>query len=397
MVNDNKPYPAPEERAEAEQSTQELIAAQGQVPGTGRAEIRNDKYARQIGYAPEPSSALHHSRLTSMTSGAPPGPSAQSSGRRPRSGVIGRVRAACRQLLPSGLAGTDGSVTASCDFDIEYYGTALESHELDFRDLVPALLSMGDLFRTIDRQLNHTEPGVQVTIRAAGDGSFHTQLTMPHGTYANDVGSPAPQGTEGLAWLLTVFTGLANYLLRRHRSGEPLRPPSQIGNGMALIEWPDDPALEVPEVVLRLAEDAAIRHSLSRLVTPLGLPGVNALRVLLDQLVLLEVRSEEVSAFAGHGAPSRDVLSTNERVVCLSILVSSWQVGRKWLFSDGHLSFWATITEDLFNQRLASGARFGSHDVLRCRVLETQWRDALGAHTDIAVVEVLEQTEVVSR
>ena len=38
MVNDNKPYPTPEERAEAEQSTQELIAAQGQVPGTGRAD-----------------------------------------------------------------------------------------------------------------------------------------------------------------------------------------------------------------------------------------------------------------------------------------------------------------------------------------------------------------------
>lgn len=57
--------------------------------------------------------------------------------------------------------------TESLDFDLEYDGPALVEHEMDVRDLAPALLSAADLFQVLNRRINPGSRDIQVNIRAS--------------------------------------------------------------------------------------------------------------------------------------------------------------------------------------------------------------------------------------
>lgn len=276
-------------------------------------------------------------------------------------------------------------------FDLEYDGPALADHEMDVRDLAPALLSTADLFQVANREVGSSSRNVQVNIRATGQGSFLIQLKLLYDTVSNGIDNPRLTGFEGLAGLLVTVVGAVNYIRKRGRSGEPL--VQRIEDGQVRVEWSDGVLLTVPEDSLRLADDSAVRRNLEQIVRPVGRTGVDTLRLTQDDQVLAEVTTEDVPHFAALPESDGEILQSTEREAYLRILNSAWLVGRKWRFSDGRWPFWAQITDQNFNDRLASGERFGALDSLRCRIREVQWRDEHGLHSEITVIEVLEHFE----
>jgi hypothetical protein len=282
----------------------------------------------------------------------------------------------------------------SLDFDLEYDGPALASHEMDVRELAPALLSTADLFHTLNRRMNPAGRDVQVNIRASTEGSFLVELKLVYDTYAETFTNPGLLATEGLASLFYVAAGIFVWLRKRGKVGPPVGEPRPVGGDRVEIEWPDGTRLEFNCEVPRLVDDAAIRTSVSQLAAPVANAGIESLRIRRSGVVEGEVEQDDLPAFQFDGGNlGREVLSSSEREMYLRILLSAWQVGRKWRFSDGRWPFWAEIADDEFNRQLAAGERYGSRDILDCRVREVQWRDDRGLHSEITVIEVLDRLE----
>lgn len=272
------------------------------------------------------------------------------------------------------------------DFDLLYDGLALVTNEMDVRDLGPALVGVGDLFRTLNRQIHPADPEVEVRVRATGEGSFVVELKLIYDAYANVVGNPTLNGTEGLAGLMAVAAGLIRYLRKRNKSGAH-QSSSAVRPGFVRLTWPDGSTLEVPDDSIRLADQAPIRRPLANIVRPLAKIGVDTLQIRRAKAVLAEVEKEDLGGF---GPPNDEqILQTQDRDVALRILNPALQVGRKWRVTDGRWPFWAEILDDNFNARIAAGERFGSQDTLFCKLRETQWLEDGRLHNRIEILEVL--------
>lgn len=77
------------------------------------------------------------------------------------------------------------AAVAELAFDLEYDGSALQAHEMDVRDLAPALLAAADLFQAVNEATRPTDPAVSVNVRALSEGSFLVQLKLVYdGTVA---------------------------------------------------------------------------------------------------------------------------------------------------------------------------------------------------------------------
>jgi hypothetical protein len=150
----------------------------------------------------------------------------------------------------------------SLDFGLEYDGPALTNHEMDVRDLAPALLSAGELFQAPSRLVHPAAPEVQVNIRAADEGSFLLQLKILYDHTVNVLGNRGLDASEGLSGLLTTVVGLILYIRKRARAGEPDREATDVQAIVRLI-WPDGTVLEVPASVLQLADNPTVRRPLA--------------------------------------------------------------------------------------------------------------------------------------
>jgi hypothetical protein len=62
-------------------------------------------------------------------------------------------------------------------FHVKYDGPALASHEMDVKDLAPALLAIGELLEEANRILNGGRVSITVNIKATEAGSVDVVLT----------------------------------------------------------------------------------------------------------------------------------------------------------------------------------------------------------------------------
>lgn len=67
------------------------------------------------------------------------------------------------------------------NFKISYDGPALAANEMDGKDLVPALLALGELFEEANRILNGEKVKTAVNIKATSPGSLHIDFSLVQG------------------------------------------------------------------------------------------------------------------------------------------------------------------------------------------------------------------------
>ncbi len=70
------------------------------------------------------------------------------------------------------------AVVAETRFAVLYEGPALENGRMEVRDLAPALLALGDLFREANTVVNPGLPPISLQIRATAEGSFVVELIL---------------------------------------------------------------------------------------------------------------------------------------------------------------------------------------------------------------------------
>ncbi len=262
---------------------------------------------------------------------------------------------------------------------------------MDVRELAPALISTGDLFQELNRQLYPVAPPLAVNVRATSEGSFLVELKLIYDSTVSTLAGEEATAAANLIAMMGVVGGLVAYIRHLLRSQPVSEEPHPDQPGIIRVIFSDGMVLEIPMQVLQLRNNLAIRRSLGEVVRPVAQPGVDVVRIHQENETIAEVPKADVVAFEAPAiAAPRDVLHSGQRDAYLTIHTAGFHTNR-WRLWDGQSLLWAAIRDEGFIRQLDSGTlRVGKLDVLHCRIREEQWRDESGFHLEVEVLEVLQ-------
>lgn len=283
-------------------------------------------------------------------------------------------------------------------FRITYDGPALAHHEMDVRELAPALLSISDLLDNATRVLKGGTAKPQINVRGSfKTGSFGIDLmlatdwlTAVRDLFASDnasalsnaieiLGAVGLVGWQGKRGLLAVLKWLRGRAITRVELRE---------DDAVLIV--DDEQLAIEREVLALLQDLAVRESLDKVLSPLDRTGITTFAAGSDDAVFDTV-SEAERAWFHPPSWEDELLFDDVRKMAFSIVSLAFKEDNKWRLYDGAATIHATIQDAGFIERVnQSLEHFAKGDVLICLVRVRQWQTATGARTEYEVTEVLE-------
>jgi hypothetical protein len=217
-----------------------------------------------------------------------------------------------------------------------------------------------------------TDPGVMSRVRDlfTGDGA---------GTVVN---------ARGLAALIS-----GSLLLITQAGGRILRSRDQTNDGQVTLTFTDGTTLTTAEAQAEVAFDADFRYAARALVRPVNQEGVDYLSIdsRADGQRPIRIESSDIPAF--DPPPTEDdLLVDTEYETLLNAKSVAFQAGHKWRVSEGSDTYWVTINDLDFLQRVDTGQEdFRSGDRFRVRLRLRQWEQQDGTlKSQRAVVRVLE-------
>lgn len=283
-------------------------------------------------------------------------------------------------------------------FRITYDGSALTTHEMDVRELAPALLAAGDLLDAAVYALNGQRLKAQTNVRGsfktgcfAIDFSLATDWVLKvRDIFAGENASAAANALEILGALgFVYFKGKPTVLstLKWLRGRKIERVAHENNHAVIIVE---DERLEVEELVLQLLTDLMVRQSLDKMLFPLDLDGIDTFAVGTDTNINLTITKQERVWF--YPPTIEDILLIDEvRKMVFSIVSLAFKDDNKWRLHDGAATIHATISDTGFLGRVDQNIEsFSKGDILICSVMVKQWQTTTGARTEYDVVEVLE-------
>lgn len=275
------------------------------------------------------------------------------------------------------------------DFTVTYDGPALQSHEMDVRELAPAMLAVGELFDAMNILLNGETAEVQIKVKAHEAGCFSIVFDIVQGWRDGALSllsGDAVTAAINLKELLIGGGGLI-YWIRQRKGQTPDRVEKLAGN-MIRVTYGDE-SFDVPLEMLRLYQDLAVRTALERVVyKPLQAPGIDLVEFGDRKLPAQQVRGKEAEAFKAPEIPEK-VLVSDTREAAFSIVSLAFKEDNKWRLHDGSNSVSAVIEDEEFLSRVnRNQIRFAKGDVLICEVEFTQRQTSKGLTTDNIVKKV---------
>jgi hypothetical protein len=265
-------------------------------------------------------------------------------------------------------------MSASIHFSIKFDGPALTSHQMDVRELAPALIALSSLLEEANRVAFPDSDEIRVQIKGNfKGGSFGvdlvalqnitaqivSMLTGPSASAASNL-SGILQGLGMLGGVGAGLIGLIKWLRGRKPSAIRLDGDKTI---FEIQTSEEIESFEVDLVAGKLYQSRVVRQTLAKVVKPLEREGVDIFACGQDGATVAVVTKAEVQYFE-LAADSIDVVSVTESVL-LQIESAVFKEGNKWRFTDGASSFFAEIADDEFLARVESGdERFGKGDVL---------------------------------
>lgn len=275
------------------------------------------------------------------------------------------------------------------NFTLTYDGPALQNHEMDVRELAPAMLAVGELFDAMNLLLNGESAEVQINVKAHEPGCFSVvfdiiqnwrdgALSLLTGDYV--------AAALNLKELLIGGAGLI-WWIRTRRGRMPDRVEKLSGNMIRVFY--DGESFDVPLQLLRLYQDLAVRHALEKVVhRPLQNPGINLVEFGERSNPAQRVIEVEADAFKAPEIPDK-ILVSDTREAAFSIVSLAFKEDNKWRLHDGQNSVSATIEDEDFLRRVNQNTiRFAKGDVLVCEIEFVQKQTAKGLVTENIVKRV---------
>lgn len=294
-------------------------------------------------------------------------------------------------------------MSASIQFSIKYDGPALETHEMDVRELAPALLALSSLLEESNRALNGDKPEIRVNVKGNfQSGSFKIDLSAALTFKEQLVSLLAGPEATALSNLFGILGGLGLLggggligLVLWLKGRKPSRIEYKGDKAIFVIEETTEvETLEVDLAVGRLYATKTVRQSLSKVVKPLTRPGIDYFASGRDGKVEVIITQSDADSFVDLDSDVEEVSNTLTEGALLQIESAVFKDGNKWRLNDGTTSFFAEITDEDFLGQIETGlARFGKGDVLVVNLRRIQSITDTGLKSEYKIEKVREHRE----
>jgi hypothetical protein len=280
------------------------------------------------------------------------------------------------------------TVMAETTFGVKYEGAALADGRMPVRDLAPALLALGELFREASKELYPDLPSPSLDVKATEKGSFDVLMVLSaDGMWEQVVNMLTAKGPTALTNLLglvidgaVVGTGLFKLIQIVGKRQVEKEEATDNPDMMRLI-LDDETVIEAPAGTIRLYRNPKIRRAARDSVAPLKRPEVDQVKFQTpeDEAEPLTVKKGDVPAFdLAAETKDEEVVSETEIDVTLDVFSPELEPGseRKWRFGGLGESFMAKIEDPEFAEKVANHEEvFGVGDQLEATVEIVQKRD----------------------
>lgn len=284
---------------------------------------------------------------------------------------------------------------SQADFTLTYDGPALRSHEMNVRDLAPAMLGVGEVFEALNTLFNGKATDIAVNVRAHEPGCFTVVFDIIQHIKSGTEFLSGTEVTAALNLKELVFGSVSTaggliWLIRKMKGRTPDRI-EKLTPGMFRL-FVEEEIYDIPVALLQAYKELSVRRALERFISrPLRKSGIDEVRVDSQGQQLAKVEKAEGEYFAAPELPD-DVLIDDVRRAAFTISDLSFDEDGRWKLNDGSNPIKAAITDPDFLARIeADEIRFAKHDVLVCMVHFVQKRSGKGALVnEYTVTEVLE-------
>lgn len=280
-------------------------------------------------------------------------------------------------------------------FQVVYDGEALQNHEMDVRDLAPALLAMSDLLDEANRITFGEKTKIQVNVKGTfKSGSFGFDLSVVQSGlegFTSLFNSNQANAASNLLQILG-FTlpggGLVGFLI--WLKNRKIKKIENVNDTKTIIEVEDEEKYETNPRVIALFSNVKIRTSIQKVVTePLSKEGISSFAIKKDNEETI-IKEEEKDYFKLNEIPD-ELLQDQEREVFLTVVTISFTQGHKWKFSDGNVEFYASIRDEEFVNKVQQNKDgFFKDDLFKVKLREKQWISDSGIKSDYEIIQVLE-------
>jgi len=255
-------------------------------------------------------------------------------------------------------------------FRVTYDGPALQAHQMDVRELAPALIAMADLLKSANTALYGDKADVKVSVKANFKASsfgidmvfFQDLMTQIADLFSGKDASAAANAIQILSGIGIIGGGGVFGFLRWLKGRRIARVETRDNRVIAEVE--DGETYDLDRAEWILVKDKSVRREIESVLKPLATEGINRFYAGPKEQADISIDSEELAWFAPSGN-TEDVVTDTTTQRMLLIESAVFKDGNKWRFSDGTATFHAAIEDAEFKARIEQGLeRFGKGDVL---------------------------------
>jgi len=274
---------------------------------------------------------------------------------------------------------------------------------MEVRDLAPALLALGDIFEEANSLLNHGKAKVAVSVKGSfKTGCFAIDISVVQSLFqqAIDLFNGAPvTAALNLAGLIGLGTGATTGALQliRWTKGRPITKVEVINTGKVKV-FCDDEHFETEQETLDLFRSFRLRKAFQELIhSPLQKEGIEYFAVRQGDQDFSAVSKPESRYFVAPEQEPED-LESSEREVSLQLVNIAFKDDNKWRFFDGISTFYASITDDDFLNRVdLNQEHFSKGDILKVRLREDKTLVGDQLKAEYQILAVLEHRRAASQ
>lgn len=291
-------------------------------------------------------------------------------------------------------------MSAKVHFSIKYDGPALANHQMDVRELAPALIALSEMLEQANKAAFPDAAEVRVNVQGNfKGGSFGVDLIALQSVAQQIVSMFSGAEATASANLFAILTGIGllgpGGLIGVIKWLKGRKPSTiRFEGDKTIFELRTTETVESFEVDLvagKLYQSRIVRQSLAKVIKPLEREGVDVFACGRDGATEAVVSKGDVPWFE-MAASEADVVSDNvSEAVLLQIESAVFKDDNKWRFSDGATSFFAEISDEDFLAKINSGdERFGKGDVLIVDLRRVQSISDSGLKLEYTVIKVRE-------
>jgi len=287
---------------------------------------------------------------------------------------------------------------AEATFSAYYDGPALADGQMPVRELAPALLAIGELFRIAGQEVYPHLPVPTLEIKATERGSFDIHLVVNAAdAWEQVMNMLTGEGSTALTNLQALIFGsgsvgmgvyqFARFVKRRRiKKTETASQPDQMK-----VVLDDGTTLEAPAGTVKIYRNPSARKAVRDSVAPARRKGIDKVELQPEspQIDAVVVESGEVDDFDLPTGMDDDELVDDTREAVVSVIKTDFGDGR-WKVSDGSATFGVEMEDQGFREKIDHGEPFRKGDLLRARIRTVQFTKDGKLQSEHSLVEVIE-------